>query len=95
MADISLNHTPIDNAKDELIQASNAMHAAMEECIQAVQACQQVLEGDLATAAGNFFTQLANADGQMTDDINQAASTLGDMHELLRRADATAAAQTS
>ncbi len=87
MSDIMLNHASIDEAADALTQAGSGMHSQMEECLRAVQTAEQQLKGDLATAAHEFYTALANSDTAMTDDIIKGAEVLRTMHGLLRDAD--------
>ncbi|MFC8448887.1 hypothetical protein [Kitasatospora sp. NPDC057223] len=88
MSDIKLNHANIDEAADALTQASSGMHSRMEDCLRAVQTAEHQLQGDLATAAHEFYTALANSDAAMTDDIAKGAEVLRTMHGLLRDADA-------
>ena len=87
MSDIKLNHANIDEAADALSQAGSGMHNQMEECLRAVQTAEHQLQGDLATAAHEFYAALAASDAAMTDDIIKGADVLRTMHGLLRDAD--------
>ncbi|MGW3635122.1 hypothetical protein ACWD7F_34135 [Streptomyces sp. NPDC005122] len=95
MANIALNHANIHEAADALQQASASMRSSMDECLQAVASAQHQLQGDLADAAAAFYRILSTNDGQMTDDLNQGAHILRQMHGLLVDADKRAAVPMS
>ena len=92
MADINLNHAPIDQAADELTQAGTQMQQAMDDCLQALNTAMQQLQGDTANATEAFRTALSGNEAAMADDISKGADILRSMHDTLRTADSRAAA---
>ncbi|MFD7450588.1 hypothetical protein [Kitasatospora sp. NPDC059827] len=91
MANILLNHANIDQAADDMEQASRAMAEAMTNCMAAIKSNQEHLSGSLAQAADAFNAVLSANNADMNTEIAAGVEALRTMHGLLRDADRRAA----
>jgi methyl-accepting chemotaxis protein len=87
MADIQLRHESVDQAVQEMIQATQQMRTNMEELLRGLQSMAHTFTGASADA-WHQFQQAANAaDNAMNNDFGQGHVVLAEMHNIHKNAD--------
>ena len=81
MADIQLNHESVNQATEEMQQATMTMSNNLNDLLQGLQAMSATFSGNTATEWEVFRTTAQNADAAMQKDFGQGAHVLANMHQ--------------
>jgi ABC-type transporter Mla subunit MlaD len=78
---IQLNHESVNQAIEEMQQATATMDQNLQDLLQGLQSMAATFSGQSATAWEQFRTVAQSADAQMQADFGQGANRLQMMHE--------------
>jgi uncharacterized protein YukE len=87
MADIQLRHETVDQAVQEMVQATNQMKTNMDDLVQGLQQMASTFTGAAADAWQQFQKAANDADNAMNADFGKGAYTLEEMHNIHKNAD--------
>ncbi|MFF8430649.1 WXG100 family type VII secretion target [Streptomyces sp. NPDC016566] len=87
MADIQLQHETVQQATEEMKQATKTMITNLEDLIQGLQNMRSTFSGQSAQEFNAFLKVAHQAEGVMHNDFGQGSNALEGMHECLTNAD--------
>jgi WXG100 family type VII secretion target len=87
MSDVLLQHGGLDQAEQDLQQASSQVIQQMDELVSGLQPLAASFSGQAADAFHAFCKTVSAAESQMQTDLTQAVQALQAMHDNHRYAD--------
>jgi len=81
MADIQLNHQSVQQAVDDMVQATQQMRTNLDALLQELRPVASTFTGAAADSWQQFQVAANHADNTMNNDFGQGHVILSDMHQ--------------